>query len=155
MKEYLILFTSMLGLIGALTGVFLQAHLHRKANRNNSLTEFQHMAYTDFLNSISKVVVAQRAGNRNLVSSELSNLADAKSRICVYGESIVIKELARFMRHGGTLQTESEILSFSRLCIVIRDSVGMKKHDLDIADISQLLFDLDVSDFPTPKRKNG
>jgi hypothetical protein len=134
-----------------LAGVLLQAHLSKKTNESNSLSELQHKAYTDFLNTVSKIAVAQRAGDREVVSSELSKLADAKSRICIYGESTVIHKLAEFMRHGGTLQTESEILSFTKLCIVIRDSVGIKKDKLNTADISQLLFNLDVNDVPTPK----
>lgn len=155
MRDYLIFITPVIGLLGVLAGALLQAYLTRKTHKSNNLSELQNKAYADFLNSASNIAVAQRSGKRNEITSELSKLADAKARICVYGESVVIHELAEFMRHGGTLQTEKEILSFSRLCMAIRDSVGMKEGNLYPSDISQLLFSMDVKDVPTSGSKNG
>ncbi len=152
MNETLILIVA--PIIG-LFGVFIGAFLTHKNQKINHLSELQNKAYADFLNAASSIAVAQRLGNRDKVSGDLANLADAKSRICVYGESKVIHELAEFIRYGGTLQTEPEILSFTRLCVAIRDSVGMKKSDLYSSDISQLLFSVDVKDTETPRSRNG
>jgi len=116
----------------------------------NNLSELQNKAYSDFLNSVSKIAVAQRKDRRIAVTEELSNLADAKSRICVYGHASVVHHLADFLRAGGTLQTEQEILSFTRLCFQIRESVGMHDKEIYSSDISQLLFSVDVKDFKTP-----
>lgn len=148
-KIYLYL-TPVIGLLGVCIGAYLQAHFAKKNYGFKNLSEFQNKAYADFLKSASGIAVAQRAGDRDKVTSELSNLADAKARICVYGHSAVIRELAVFMRSGGTLQTESEILSFTKLCITIRDEVGMIKDSVVSTDISQLLFSIDVKDTPTP-----
>ncbi|EOX3409941.1 hypothetical protein ACPFT9_003540, partial [Vibrio cholerae] len=73
-----------------------------------------------------------------------------KSRICVYGDASVVQHLASFLRAGGTLQTEQEILSFTYLCMEIRKSVGMSDKLLLSQDISQLLFSVDVKDTKTP-----
>jgi hypothetical protein len=151
MKELLFVITPITGLFGIFIGAFLQAHFTRKNQKSNHLSELQNRAYADFLNAASNVAVFQRLGQREKVSNELSKLADAKSRICVYGESIVIKKMAEFFRHGGTLQTESEMLSFTQLCLSIRNSVGIKQDKVCSTDISQLLFSVDVKDTPTPQ----
>ncbi|MEJ1393686.1 MAG: hypothetical protein RPU64_05770 [Candidatus Sedimenticola sp. (ex Thyasira tokunagai)] len=150
MDNELIFVAPIIGLVGIVIGAFFQSHYAKKNDIHKNLSELQNKAYADFLNSASSIAVAQRVGEREKVVSELSKLADAKSRICVYGHSKVIKDLAEFMRQGGTLQTESEILSFTRLCISIRDEVGMERDDIYSTDISQLLFSVDVKDTPTP-----
>jgi hypothetical protein len=139
-------------LVGLVVGAILQAHFAQKNNNHKNLSELQNKAYADFLNSASSIAVAQRYGDREKVTSELSKLADAKSRICVYGSSNVINQLANFIRQGGTLQTEQEILAFTRLCITIRSSVGMRRDAVFSTDISQLLFSVDVKDTPTPRK---
>ncbi|PLK49480.1 hypothetical protein [Uliginosibacterium sp. TH139] len=150
MNSALVIFAPLVGLLGVGFGAWLQAHLTRKNNTNSKLAELQNNSYSDFLNSASAIAVAQRAGNRARVDAELAILADAKARICVYGHAAVIQELAKFIRAGGTLQTESEILSFTRLCICIRKSVGMGNELVALPDISQLLFSVEVSNVPTP-----
>lgn len=150
MNTALIFVAPFVGLLGVGFGAWLQAHLTRKNNQNSKLAELQNKAYADFLNSASAIAVAQRAGNRDRVESELAILTDAKARICVYGHSAVVNELAKFIRAGGTLQTESEILSFTRLCIHIRESVGVSSEAVSLPDISQLLFSVEVSNVPTP-----
>ncbi|MOA55509.1 hypothetical protein D3C78_1793130 [compost metagenome] len=62
----------------------------------------------------------------------------------------MIQELAKFIRAGGTLQTESEILYFTRLCICIRKAVGMGDEAVALPDIAQLLFRVEVSNVQTP-----
>ena len=150
MNSALVIFAPLLGLIGVGFGAWLQAHLTRKNNTNSKLAELQNKAYADFLNSASGIAVAQRGGNRTRVDAELALLADAKARICVYGHTAVIHELANFIRAGGTLQTESEILSFTRLVMRIRASVAGDNEVVSLPDISQLLFSVEVSNVPTP-----
>jgi hypothetical protein len=150
MNEYLIFVAPVIGLIGVFLGAYIQSMFARKNQEKNSLAEQRNKAYADFLNAASKIAVAQRLDKRDVVVTELANLADAKSRICVYGNSDVVQKLAVFLRHGGTLQTESEILSFTKLCYSIRESVGLKRSDLKLSDISQLLFSVDVNDTARP-----
>ncbi|WP_036189657.1 hypothetical protein [Marinobacterium lacunae] len=154
MDNLYIYITPFVGLFGIFIGAFLQAYLAKKNHTLNNLSEFQNKAYADFLKAASSIAVAQRSGERDKVNSELGNLADAKARICTYGHSVVIHHLAEFMRAGGTLQTEREILSFTKLCITIRNKVGMNQDGIMSTDISQLLFSVDVKDTPTPGRKN-
>ncbi len=148
-----VIFASLVGLLGVATGAWLQAYLTKKNNQKSKLSELQNSAYADFLNAASSIAVAQRVGDRDRVTSELAALADAKARICIYGHSTVIHELAKFIRAGGTLQKESEILSFTRLCLRIRESAGMTNQSIPLTYISQLLFHVEVSETPTPRRK--
>ncbi len=152
MKDGFLALIPIIGIIGVVTGALLQAFFQRKNQKAHHLTELQNSAYSDFINAASKIAVAQRSEHRDLVTNELSKLADAKSRICVYGDSNVVHHLALFIRKGGTLQTEQEILSFTRLCLEIRKSVGMKDERLIGQDISQLLFNIDVKDLKTPNK---
>ena len=138
------------GVLGVVVGVFLQGFWSRKNQKAHNLKGLQNQAYSDFLNAVSTIAVAQRKGQRETVEGELSSLADAKSRICVYGDANVVQHLAEFLRSGATLQTESELLAFSRLCLEMRKSVGMQDKQLYSKDISQLLFDVDVKDTETP-----
>ncbi|AMG02385.1 hypothetical protein [Vibrio mimicus] len=150
MDVVLIFVVPFIGLCGVIIGALLQAFLNRKKQKVSHLSELQNKSYADFLNAASKIAVAQRLNDRKEVERELSNLADAKSRICVYGDGSVVQHLASFLRAGGTLQTEQEILSFTYLCMEIRKSVGMSDKLLLSQDISQLLFSVDVKDTETP-----
>ena len=150
MKGELVALVPVIGILGVVIGALLQGFFNRKNQVASSLSGLQNKAYSDFLNSVSKIAVAQRNDQRAAVIEELSNLADAKSRICVYGHASLVHHLADFLRAGGTLQTEEEILSFTRLCLQIRGSVGMHDKELYSSDISQLLFSIDVKDVKTP-----
>lgn len=150
MNTGLVIIAPLIGFFGVGFGAWLQAHFTRKNNINSKLAEQQYKSYADFLNSASAIAVAQRTGDRGRVDAELAILADAKARICVYGHASVVKELATFIRAGGTLQTETELLSFSRLCICIRKSIGLGNEVVTSPDISQLLFSVEVSNVQTP-----
>lgn len=136
-------------LLGVIVGAFLQSYFNRRNQQDTRLAEWRNTAYTDFLNAAALVATAQRHGKRDAVSEQLARLSDAKARICVYGDSAVIEQLAEFWRHGATLQTESEILAFTRVCLAIRKSAGVPGK-LYSVDISQLLFSIDVRDTKTP-----
>jgi len=139
-------------LLGVILGAFLTSYFSRRNQQDSRLSEWRNTAYADFLNATSLVATAQRHGKRDIVSEQLARLSDAKARICVYGDPKVINALAEFWRHGATLQTEFDLLAFKRVCLAIRESVGVQTN-LDSSDISQLLFSIDVSDAQTPTEK--
>lgn len=136
----------LIGLCGVIIGAIIQAALGRRNQRSMHLSELQNKSYADFLNSISRIAVAQRKNDSKEIRDALSQLADAKSRICIYGEPTVIHNLAKFLRLGGTLQTEQEILAFTNLCLEIRRSNGILDKSISPQDISQLLFNVDIKD---------
>lgn len=137
-------------LLGVVIGALLQSYFNRRNQKDTRLDEWRNAAYADFLNAVFAVATAQRHGKRDIVTEQLARLSDAKARICVYGDANVIHSISVFWQHGATLQTELELLAFTRVCLAIRESVGAvgKMHS---SDVSQLLFSIDVRDTPTPK----
>ena len=77
---------------------------------------------------------------------ELTSLTRAKTRICIFGHPHVIKRLAAFWDLGAKLETESQILAFTRLCMEIREALGVKDKELLHGEVSQLLFDIRASE---------
>ncbi len=148
MNAYIAIIGSLLGVI---VGAVLQSYLVRRNQKDNRLLEWRNTAYTDFINAATLVATAQRHGKRDVVAEHLARLSDAKARICVYGDASVIAEIAEFWRHGATLQTESEILAFTRVCLSIRKSLNVSGAAINFPDISQLLFSIDVKDIKIPK----
>lgn len=140
-------------LFGVVVGAILQSYLLRRNQKDTRISEWRNTAYTDFINAATLVATAQRQGKRDTVSDQLARLSDAKARICVYGDAEVISELAEFWRHGATLQTESEILAFTRICLKIRESLEVPGRKINSFDISQLLFSIDVKNVATPRPK--
>lgn len=136
--------------LGVVIGALLQNYFNRRNQKDTRLDEWRNSAYADFLNAVSAAATAQRQGKRDVVTEQLARLSDAKARICVYGDTKVIRSIAEFWRHGATLQTEAEVLAFTRVCLAIRASAGAA-GEIHSPDISQLLFGIDVRDTQTPK----
>ncbi len=133
---------ALLSILGVVVGAFLQNYLSRQNNEAKQLLESRNQAYIDFFEAVSLVTAAQRMGKREQELEQLARLAHAKARICIFGEESVVKRLATFWEAGATLQTESEILAFTRFVLDIRKSLGVKDKELLSAEISQLLFSI-------------
>jgi hypothetical protein len=134
--------TALLSILGVVVGCFLQHYFTRRNNEAKQLLESRNQAYIDFLEAVSLVVSAQRLADRKQELEELARLTDAKARICIFGEESVVRKLATFWEAGASLETESEILAFTRFCLDIRKSLGLKDKELLISEVSQLLFSI-------------
>jgi hypothetical protein len=132
--------TALLSILGVVVGAFLQNHFARQNNQAKQLLESRNQAYVDFLEAVSLVVAAQRMGKKEQELEQLARLTHAKARICIFGEESVVRRLASFWAAGASLETESEILAFTRFCLDIRHSLGLKDKELLSAEVSQLLF---------------
>lgn len=132
--------TALLSILGVLAGALLQNHLGRQSQHERHLLESRNAAYIDFLEAVSLVVAAQRLGNKQREVEQLARLTHAKARICIFGEEHVVRRLAAFWEAGATLETEQEILAFTRFCMDIRKSVGIKDKEFLHSQVSQLLF---------------
>jgi hypothetical protein len=134
--------TALLSILGVVVGAFLQNHFARQNNEAKQLIESRNHAYIDFLEAVSLVVSAQRLGTREQKLEQLARLTHAKARICMFGEETVIRRLATFWEAGATLETESEILAFTRFVLDIRKSLGLKDKEFLSAEVSRLLFSI-------------
>ncbi|WP_096662370.1 hypothetical protein [Polaromonas sp. AET17H-212] len=131
---------ALLSILGVVVGAFLQNYLAKQNNESKQLLDSRNQAYVDFLEAVSLVVAAQRLGKKEQEIEQLARLTHAKARICIFGEESVVRKLASFWAAGASLETESEILAFTRFCLDIRRSLGLKDKELLIGEVSQLLF---------------
>ena len=79
-------------------------------------------------------------GKKDQELEQLARLTHAKARICIFGEESVVRRLASFWSAGASLETETEILAFTRFCLDIRRSLGLQDKELLNGEVSQLLF---------------
>ena len=121
--------------------------LSTRRKARDELAEMRLRAYTDFIGATSRIVAARRLGKTSDELDDLAVLNDAKARICICGESTVVRALAEFWSHGGTLEREPEILAFSRLCKAIRASLGANEFGLRDPEIASTLFEQEPSGF--------
>ena len=136
--------------ISFLTAVVVAVVTHLLSNRRKARDELSEMrlrAYADFVSATSRIVAARRIGKTNDEFDDLAALNDAKVRICICAESTVVKALTDFWKNGGTLERESELLAFTRLCTEIRKSLGASEIGLREVEISSTLFELEPSGF--------
>jgi hypothetical protein len=134
--------TALLSIFGVLAGALLQHRLARQSQQERHLLDSRNAAYIDFLEAVSLVVAAQRMGNKQREIEQLARLTHAKARICIFGEEHVVRRLATFWAAGATLETEQEILAFTRFCMDIRKSLGIKDKEFLHSEVSQLLFSI-------------
>jgi hypothetical protein len=142
-----ILSVGLLSLVSAIIGALLTHFLSERRKRREELMEQKLKAYSDFINSASKIIAARRLGQTENDPEELAVLNDSKVRICICGDKSVVEALTEFWEHGGTLEREREILAFTRLCMKIRESLGYKAHDIADLMISNTLFRIEPSSF--------
>ncbi|SEA83796.1 hypothetical protein SAMN05660420_03360 [Desulfuromusa kysingii] len=150
-----IVLTTVLSLLSAITVAVLGHFFSTRRKRTDELAEMRLKAYSDFINSISRITSARRSGRTEDELDELSALNDAKNRICICANREVVEALTEFWRAGGTLEAESEVVAFTRLCYKIRESMGNKRNDIVDLELSKTLFSLEPSTFSFRAKKNG
>lgn len=138
---------ALLSLLSALIVAILSHVFASRRRRRDELAELRLKAYADFINEATRLVAARRMGRVVDEIEELAALNDAKTRILVCADAPVVQALAEFWEHGGTLEKESEILAFTRLCMRIRESLGNTRHDINDVSISNVLFRLQPSTY--------
>lgn len=135
------------GAIGAGVGAVLAHVLTQRRSRHDSLAAFRLKAYTDFISAASHLVASRRLGTTSDQLGDLAAINDAKARICMCAEVPVVEALGKFWKLGGTLEQESEILAFTRLCARIRESLGNEKNDIHSVDVADILFHIEPSKY--------
>lgn len=132
------------GLAGLMIGATLQYLYGKRAEASKQLQALKNQAYVDFVKSVAGAAIAQKAKNKEKEFESLILLADAKSRIAVYGSKEVIEGIAIFYRKYDGLLATSEAMS--KFVDVVQE---MRKHTVDKGEIvldkeiSQLLFSVD------------
>jgi len=136
----------MSGLVG-IFGMFAGYYFASRKERRNEMHQMRLKSYADFISSVSRLVVHKRKKEEYDETGMLLALNDAKCRIIICADTEVVEALSDFWRKGCSLETESELLSFKKLCIQMRNSLkitGDKKNDINRPDVflSDVLFQL-------------
>lgn len=142
----LTLSNTLLSIISGLISALVVHYLAGRKSRKDELAKMRLEAYTDFLRASSYLVSARRTGVTIDKLEDLGPLNDAKTRICVCADAHVVEALESFWLQGGTLERESEILAYARLCQAMRESLGRDRVEPSVR-LSDILFRLDPSTY--------
>jgi hypothetical protein len=119
-----------LPLFGVVVGACLQHLFARSKYRDEQLRLLRQASYADYLRG-----VAALAQNRADVEADLLLVADAKSRIAIYGSSGVIEKLAAFEAIGPELTNESAREAFVSIIDQMRrdgDSISVGRDNVHL-----------------------
>jgi len=118
------------GLIGVLIGSLLQFYLNRRASTESRYLELKSEAYSDYLNAVASVAFETTEGRESL--------AAAKARLCIFGDTSVLKKVATLERTGGHLSQPDSQKAFIDLVQEMRRR-GVGVGDGPEADIRALI----------------
>lgn len=129
--------TATLPLAGILVGAGLQYFFGRSLELRKHIQAQKGQAYADYFRAFSQIATQGRT------KEALAALTDAKTRICIYGSSLVVERLAEFEREGPSTLTPESHRKVSALLSSMRKDVGASVRSAKPADIGMVTFGLD------------
>lgn len=130
---------AMLPLLGVIVGAILQHFLSRTNEKKKQYDTLKTQAYIDYLKAVSKFAQAAKT-DPNTRMQLISEAADAKARICVYGSKLAIEKLASFEDNGPVLSEQKSLDIFIELCSIMRDESATTQEAVSSQDIELVLF---------------
>jgi hypothetical protein len=121
--------STLLTLLGIAVGAILTYLFTRSHEQEKHYRLLQTGAYADYLRGVAE------AAHLSLRSDEaelFARIADAKTRICLYGSQEVIVLLAAFEREGGITGNAQQRKAFVRLVQAMRINSTAQISDLEI-----------------------
>ena len=92
---------AILPLVGVVLGAVMQFLLSRTAERKKHADALRSHAYSDYLRAVAAMAHPRSDEDRR---NAVRDLTDAKARIAIYGDSEVVKALARFEEAGAVIK---------------------------------------------------
>lgn len=129
--------------VGALLGAAATYVFAVRAESGRNYQRLRTEAYVDLIRSVAAIAIAQRQADAPKEAEATALLADAKTRIAVYGSAKVASTLATFYRDHGTLDTPAASTSFANIVLQMRAETRNAKTTLSARDIGQILFSRD------------
>jgi hypothetical protein len=123
--------------------------LSRRSETIKQLQSLRIAAYVDFIRAVAGLGVVQhetvQSKEHFIKDWELRMLlADAKSRIAIYGSESVVGSLAEFLRGGNVLNTRERARAFTAVCQQMRKDTRPKLGTIVDRDMHFLLFDYEI-----------
>lgn len=120
---------AVLPVLGVAVGAVLQHWLSRSAENRKQLQALRRDAYVDYLRAATKVA---RAKDQAELWEAKTLLTDAKTRIAVYGEAVVVAALANSEAVGRPLSSPEARMPFLALIASMREVDVAKPDDLQL-----------------------
>lgn len=131
--------TTVIASLTAIILAFFNYRLSRKSTKGAKKTEVRTQSYIDFINCVSEIAIAAKKGMKK-DPSLTQKLIDSKTRIAIYGDKKVIRQLAIFDKNFGVLDSDEAIESFVLLISDMReDAIGKRNYDIK-KEIKQIIF---------------
>jgi hypothetical protein len=132
--------TALLPMLGVIIGAGLQYFFSRSGERRKHLEALKSQAYVDYMRCVAQLAKVERGDIKKF--SELSaETADAKTRVCMYGSTKVIRTLADFAKGGSVLDSPDSFERFLEICHEVRrENFGDAGAVVAPEDLSIVLF---------------
>ena len=121
--------SAIFSLLGVVIGATIPYWTSRAAESRKQLQLLRSQCYVDYLRAVTK---AAYASSNESARQALTEAADAKARIAVYGTSQAIAALARFEETGAVLDNIKSKGVFAALVKAMRDGDSPSLADLDL-----------------------
>lgn len=143
-----IILPALVAAIVSITVVFLG----RRSETIKQLQTLKTGAYVDFIRAVAGLANLQKESVQQkehlLKGWELKMLlADAKSRIAIYGGESVVSAMATFLRGDPVLDSPERAKDFTAVCQKMRSDSKPKPGRVSDQDMHFLLFGFDTKDY--------
>ena len=126
-------------IIGLFVGAGLQYWASRASDARRALRELRTTAYVDYLRCVSESAHSKSSDKPQLALIR-QRAADAKTRICIYGELAVVEALSIFERGGATTVTDTGRKNFLKLCEQMRIGSANNASNVSRENLDVILF---------------
>jgi hypothetical protein len=132
-----------LPVFGVIVGALLQFTFSKRSELRKQQNLLKISAYTDLIKGLAGMAISQQHKDFSKEMECKMLVADAKSRICIYGDDSVIEKISIFLKMGGTLNSIDSNKAFVDIIIEMRKN-HIGKSEININDFSQLLIGSDI-----------
>jgi hypothetical protein len=130
--------TAVLPLVGVMIGAGLQYLFSRSAEVRKQLAALRTEAYTDYLRCVAESAKIGRDANRR--GELLSQAADAKARIAIYGSAQVLAALAAFETNSPVIDSPEAAKRFLAVVYAIRQESMGQKAAVNLGCLEMVMF---------------
>jgi hypothetical protein len=117
-----------LSFLGVIVGASLQYFFTRFLEERKHRQSLKTTAYTDYIRAVSEAAHIALHDERPAV---LARLADAKTRICLYGSPEVVAALTEFEHLGGVIGNEQQRATFLKVVKAMRGDSHLQASHLE------------------------
>jgi hypothetical protein len=132
--QNLTILAALLPLAGVLVGAILQYAFGRTLENRKQLTLEKGRVYADYFEAVA--AAASLGSSREI----LSRVANAKSRICIYGSPAVIRCLHDFESAGAVTSTDEGRSAIAELVAAMRCDMGISGDGISDVVLRRILF---------------